>query len=745
MTGTGGMVTHSAQLSGATVAFLPGRAGIATIGLVWTIAGILLLLWGWLSLRRASRTETASDPDTKPSRWLRTLAAALIGGGAAVLGALLSGQGALASQLAAAEISPVLFAFELRESTGFGVLFGNLGAWTTGLSLLGSRIEIGFLRIGAAIFEGIALVGRGVRFGGGLEGVYVVENLAAITAAVGTGAFVGWISWSSRWNYAGVAMYVGLQLMVLGFVAVSLAVVESSSNALAQALGAWLVGAVLFGFVLMLVYQFYVLEHLAGTAGARTAEEKATPPDPHPWPFVLVQVASFNEPPAIVRECLESIRGLDYPRDRYSIQLCDDSTDAATVRALAAACTELGVDFRHRSDRRGFKGGALNDGLRAAGPDVEFVAIVDSDYVVAPAFLRRVVPEFGRADLAFVQTPQAYRNVRKGSLTWWYELADAYFYRVVQPVRARHQSLIFCGTMGVLRRRALDEAGGWSEKCVTEDAELTIRLLARQGVGRYVPEVLGRGLAPDLMTAVRSQQRRWAFGGIQMLRMNRQILTSRKLSLRQRIDFWMTGLFWFDGLFLVGVAAALGGLVVASWFGVWLPYSEVSVPALVAIAPVLLMLDGLIKIRAALGTSVRVRFRDVLGVLTFWYAIKLNDLRAATRAWMGSRIPFVRTPKIPTAEAGVGAALGAALRTSLTETTIAAALLGVVVTSVFLWRLSPSSVSAAYVVFLVWLVYYAYAFASTFWFDFASRLALIRESPRTPSVPPAPVPESSRV
>jgi cellulose synthase/poly-beta-1,6-N-acetylglucosamine synthase-like glycosyltransferase len=692
---------------------------ITATGLVWTIAGIMLFLWGWITLPRSRSVRAGPGV----SRVVRIFAGAIIAGGAAVLGALLAGQGGLASQLAAAEISPLLLGVYLRESNGIALI----GAGVSGAV---GDVGVGFVRIGH-------FLATSLRLGAVTEGPYVVENLVAIAAAVASGAFVGWISWSSRWSFAGVATYIGLDLMALGFVAISLAVVETSTNGIAQALGGTLIGIVLFGFFLSLAYQFYVLEHIAGSTRPAEPPPGAVGPAPEVWPFVLVQVASFNEPPDVVGDCLRSVVALDYPKDRFAVQLCDDSTDTATVRELARVCADLGVDFQHRVARRGFKGGALNDGLAASSSSVDLIAIVDSDYVVDSKFLRRVVPEFRFPDIVFVQTPQAYRNVRRGGLSWWYELADAYFYRVVQPVRARHQSLIFCGTMGVLRRTALVAAGGWSESCVTEDAELTIRLLAQQGRGKYIPEVLGRGLAPDLMTAVRSQQRRWAFGGIQMLRINRHLLASKQLTFRQRLDFRMAGLFWFDGLFLVGVAAALASLVVASWFGVWLPYGAIGVPAIVAVAPVVLMLDGFVKIKAALRESSPVRYRDVLGVLTFWYAIKFNDLRAALRAWFGSKMTFVRTPKVPVREPSRWDAFRASARTSTAETAISLGLFGIVVTSLAVWRTAPSAVSIAYMLFLVWLVYYAYAFASAFWFDFASRLSLMDDAPPTLPARPA--------
>jgi cellulose synthase/poly-beta-1,6-N-acetylglucosamine synthase-like glycosyltransferase len=683
---------------------------MAVSGIVWTTAGIVLLLWGWATLK-GDRPPNPDGSGLRNSRKsLRVVAGGLIAGGACVLGAIIAGQGGLAAVL-------------LWTRSGPAILWGLLA------ELVGAtRIIVGFERIGAFLGLGVRSLLGAITFGAGLEGRYVVANQIAVGAAVACGGMVGWMSASSRWTLAGVATYIGLDLMALGFVAVSLAVVESSTNLVAQALGIWLVGVVLFGFVLFLIYQFYALEHLAGSSRAGEEGEGSSAALPDPPPFVLVQIASYNEPPDVVQNCLESALALDYPRGRFRVQLCDDSTDSDGIAPLAEFCRRTGVDFQHREHRRGFKGGALNDGLRAASVRPDLIAIIDSDYVVEPRFLRRVVPGFHNPRTAFVQTPQAYRNAGEGSLGRWYELADAYFYRVVQPVRARFQSLIFCGTMGVLRREALVQAGGWSEECVTEDAELTIRMLALGWEGRYLPEVMGRGLAPDLMTAVRSQQRRWAFGGIQMLRMNRRVLASRRLSFRQRWDFRLTGLFWFDGLFLVGVTGAISALVAASWFGIWLPFAAVPAPALIAVAPVILMIDGLLKIRASIASARPVTLREVFGVLSFWYAIKLNDLRAALRAWIGSSMPFVRTPKFSTADAGRWAAFKAAVRSSTAETAIAAGLVAIVATSLAVWR-GPGA-TTAYVVFLAWLGYYAYAFASAPWFDYRSRMSLVARQRR---------------
>jgi cellulose synthase/poly-beta-1,6-N-acetylglucosamine synthase-like glycosyltransferase len=701
---------------------------LAATALLWTIAGMLLLVGGWILLPRQGARRIGAVSNRTVERILRVVGGSCIGIAAGVVAAIASGQGPLITQTLMTQGPPGLLVLFSRELRGLGAIFGTDGSWGHWIYLGLAREANGFVQLGQRLGSGMVVIGGALTYGAGTEAPYVLTNQIALVVAILAGALVGWMSFSSRWSLAGVATYVGLDLMALGFVAFSLAVVETSSNPVALGLGLWLIGSVLFGFVLFLVYQFYALEHIAGTSAEEPPVQPIDSWEGGRWPFVLVQVASYNEPPSIVEECLLSVQKLDYPAGRFAVQLVDDSTDPGTAEELRHFCDARGIDFQHRTDRRGFKGGALNDGLRATAVPVDLVAIVDSDYVVDPGFLKLTVGRFQSPTVGFVQTPQAYRNVRHGALSWWYQLADAYFYRVVQPVRARFQSLIFCGTMGVLRRSALEDAGGWSEACVTEDAELTIRLLSRGWQGRYIPQIMGRGLAPDLMSAVRSQQRRWAFGGIQMLRLNRKILASRQLTRRQRVDFLMTGLFWFDGVFLVGITGALACVVVASWFGIWLPYAALPAPAIVAVAPVLLMVDGLLKIRAALRPSTRVRYRDVFGVLSFWYAIKLNSLRAAVRAWFGSKMAFVRTLKVSQRDSSRWAAFEAALRSCKIETAVAAGLLGIVIASVIEWRIfSGGSVTIAYLVFLAWLVYYAYAFGSALWFDYFSRVDLFSE------------------
>lgn len=209
-----------------------------------------------------------------------------------------------------------------------------------------------------------------------------------------------------------------------------------------------------------------------------------------------------------------------------------------------------------------------------------------------------------------------------------------------------------------------------------------------------------------------------------MLRMNREKLESAPLSLRQRLDYKMSALFWTDGIFLLGVTAGLTALVAATWFGIALSVNSTAAVAILAAAPLLLMVDGLTKIRIALRATTPVTLRDTFGIIAFWYAIKLNDLRAALRGWHGRSMGFHRTPKEGRERPARGAALRAALRDTALETSVSITVASVAVITAYRWRwfsgVLPSWESAA---LIAWLGYYSLAFASAPVFDYLSQRA----------------------
>jgi cellulose synthase/poly-beta-1,6-N-acetylglucosamine synthase-like glycosyltransferase len=236
-------------------------------------------------------------------------------------------------------------------------------------------------------------------------------------------------------------------------------------------------------------------------------------------PHVLVQLPVFNEP-AVVENVLRTAAALDWPRDKLTIQLLDDSTDE-TSRIAEAVATELragGTDVQHvrREDRAGFKAGALAAGLELCG--APYVAMLDVDFRPPPDWLQCVMPRLlADPNAAFAQSRCEFTNYQTNWITRAQGLLlDAHFL-VEQQTRARAGWLFqFNGTGGIWRRAAIEAAGGWSAYSITEDLDLAIRARLAGWHGIFVAEPPIPGQVPETVRNWRRQQRRWSNGFVQV-------------------------------------------------------------------------------------------------------------------------------------------------------------------------------------------------------------------------------------
>ena len=231
-------------------------------------------------------------------------------------------------------------------------------------------------------------------------------------------------------------------------------------------------------------------------------------------PVVTVQLPVFNEQ-FVVERLLESVCALDWPRDRLEVHLLDDSTDD-TVAIAARKVAELrarGFDVHHlhRTDRTGYKAGALREGTpRARG---QFLAVFDADFVPEPDFLRRTMDHFTDPTVGFVQARWEYLNRGHNLLTQGMGmLMDGHFV-LEQVTRARGGYIFnFNGTGGVWRRSTIDAAGGWHDDTICEDTDLSYRARLAGYRGVYLKSVICPSELPVQIAALKSQQHRWAKG-----------------------------------------------------------------------------------------------------------------------------------------------------------------------------------------------------------------------------------------
>ena len=234
-------------------------------------------------------------------------------------------------------------------------------------------------------------------------------------------------------------------------------------------------------------------------------------------PRVTVQLPIFNEM-YVVERLVDSVCRIEYPRDLFEVQVLDDSTDetCGIARARVEQWREKGVDivYIHRTNRQGFKAGALENGLQLAKG--EFVAVFDADFVPSPDFLTRTVPFFVDDKVGMVQVRWGHLNREFSILTQAQSiLLDGHFL-IEHTARNRSGCFFnFNGTAGIWRRDTIRDAGGWQHDTLTEDLDLSYRAQIKGWQFVFLPEIISPAEVPVDMNAFKSQQHRWAKGSIQ--------------------------------------------------------------------------------------------------------------------------------------------------------------------------------------------------------------------------------------
>ncbi len=369
-------------------------------------------------------------------------------------------------------------------------------------------------------------------------------------------------------------------------------------------------------------------------------------PPPAEWPVVTVQLPIYNEM-YVVDRLIDAVCRLDYPRDRLQIQVLDDSTDEtrqiaeAAVRRHAARGTN--IRYRHRTTRRGYKAGALEEGLAEACG--EFIAIFDADFVPPPDFLRRTIPYF-YADprIGVVQARWGHINAEYSPLTRVQAmLLDAHF---VLEHGGRHRAgcfFNFNGTAGVWRRTAIEEAGGWQHDTLTEDLDLSYRAQLAGWRFVFLPDVVSPAELPVEMNAFKSQQHRWAKGSVQTCRkLLPRILRARvPLAVKAEAFFHLTANFNYP-LMVVLSALMFPSMYVRYTMG-WYEMLFVDVPLFVAATFSVGYFYIVSQRELYPDWLARIKYLPLL--MAIGIGLSINNTRAVIEALTGQRLDFARTPK----------------------------------------------------------------------------------------------------
>ena len=255
-------------------------------------------------------------------------------------------------------------------------------------------------------------------------------------------------------------------------------------------------------------------------------------------PSVTVQLPVFNEM-YVMQRLLDNIALLEYPREKLEIQVLDDSTDESVVSTAnhIKKLQQQGIDIHHitRTNRKGFKAGALKEGLEIARGD--FIAIFDADFLPQKDWLLQTVPYFKNSSIGVVQTRWGHINRNYSTLTKVQAFAlDAHFTLEQVGRNSKGHFINFNGTAGIWRKQCILDAGNWEGDTLTEDLDLSYRAQLKQWEFKYLEDVITPAELPVIISAARSQQFRWNKGGAENFqKMARRVITSTSIPLKTKI------------------------------------------------------------------------------------------------------------------------------------------------------------------------------------------------------------------
>ncbi len=373
----------------------------------------------------------------------------------------------------------------------------------------------------------------------------------------------------------------------------------------------------------------------------------------HSWPVVTTQLPIYNERD-VVERLVEATAAIDYPPDRHEIQILDDSDDSTRdqVDGVVRCLQSQGVDVKviRRPDRSGFKAGALATGLAAARG--QYVAVFDADFVPPKDFLRRAIPLLeSRADLACLQGRWSHLNRHESWLTEAQALGIDGHFAIEQGARAWNGLMMnFNGTAGVWCKAAIDDpaVGGWSGDTLTEDLDLSYRAQLAGWKLDYCLDLACPAELPGTVGALKSQQRRWATGSIQVARKLLPKVWRAPISLAEKIEatlhlthysvaLWMLLLAVIARPMLLVVSE---GLIIGEWF--WIAWAAILVSA---VAPSMVYAYA----RYSLGGRWS-GLRTIPSMLILGCGMCVNNTLGVLRGLFSWGGEFVRTPKSGSAD-----------------------------------------------------------------------------------------------
>lgn len=362
-------------------------------------------------------------------------------------------------------------------------------------------------------------------------------------------------------------------------------------------------------------------------------------------PRVTMQLPIFNEV-YVVERLLKSVSEIDYPKDLLQIQVLDDSTD--DTRELTGRCVQelqgrgFNVELIHRTDRTGFKAGALETGLASAQSD--FVCILDADFVPNPDLLQKTIHFFTDPKIGMIQTRWGHLNRGYSLLTRVQAMFLDGHLLLEQTARSRSGRFFnFNGTAGLWRRSCIDEAGGWQHDTLTEDLDLSYRAQLAGWKFIFLPDVITPAELPVDMNGFKSQQHRWTKGSVQTCKKLLPTIWRSDLPLTIKIEATAHLTSNFAYLLLACLCVLLHpstGGPQTGWLRTFLVDAPIFLTASVSVA--------VFYICAQRELNPRTWMKEILllpALLALGVGLSLNNARAVLEAVFNHKSEFARTPK----------------------------------------------------------------------------------------------------
>jgi len=386
------------------------------------------------------------------------------------------------------------------------------------------------------------------------------------------------------------------------------------------------------------VYQFNLLLFgLATIAAALPAPDGFAPK-------VSIHVPAHREPPDMLKATLDAVARLDYPNFECVVVI-NNTPDPTFWRPIEDHCRTLGERFKfiNQDNVAGYKAGALRLALAHTADDVEIIGVIDADYVVRPDWLKDLVPAFADSKVGMIQAPQDHRDGERTVMHHAMNGEYAGFFDIGMVQRNEANAIIVHGTMCLIRRAALNSAGGWSSDTIVEDCDLGLLVLEHGWQIHYTNRRYGHGLLPDTFDAFKKQRHRWAYGGFQILRKHWRHLLPRAggLTREQKREFGVGWLNWL-GAEAIGVVVAILNLVwvpVVAFGGIAIPDMILTLPILAAFVVTFAHFIALYRLRVAIS------FGQMMAAVVAAMSVQWTVARAVGYGIWKESLPFMRTAK----------------------------------------------------------------------------------------------------